>query len=430
MAISLASNKELALSGSGEVSWGIALSDIAAEIDKEVPDNAQITNVTLKFSGTAYNNNIFGALNEYAICGLTNSDSDAASNTSGGTGGTNLFNYGPFEIGGRKTVNIPEQSIDITKYFNENSPHSVQNTSYSRLSVAFTSKAIYNKKYTFSLSLEVTTHTHSYTSKVTTAATCTSAGVRTYTCSCGHSYTESIPALGHSWKTPTYTWSANGKTCTAKRVCSNNSSHTETATATITSAVKTAATCTAKGTTRYTAKFSVSWATTQTKDVQDIAILSHSYTSKVTAPTETSSGYTTHTCSHCGDSYKDTYIHRITAVANDDSYGTVTGGGDYTDGENIILTATPNTGYKFVEWSDGNTDNPRSVTVTGNTTYQAIYERITIPIKVNGKQVIGCYIVPSIKTIVFDVGTTPTVEAIPENSYPLKKLHINGNRTY
>jgi len=41
---------------------------------------------------------------------------------------------------------------------------------------------------------------HSYTSKVTTAATCTTAGVKTYTCSnCGDSYTESIAALGHSY---------------------------------------------------------------------------------------------------------------------------------------------------------------------------------------------------------------------------------------
>lgn len=42
-------------------------------------------------------------------------------------------------------------------------------------------------------------HTHSYTATVTTAATCTTAGVRTYTCSCGNSYTESIPATGHKY---------------------------------------------------------------------------------------------------------------------------------------------------------------------------------------------------------------------------------------
>ena len=42
---------------------------------------------------------------------------------------------------------------------------------------------------------------HSYTSKVTKQPTCTTEGVRTYTCSCGKStYTEKIDALGHSYK--------------------------------------------------------------------------------------------------------------------------------------------------------------------------------------------------------------------------------------
>lgn len=46
---------------------------------------------------------------------------------------------------------------------------------------------------------EEDTHTHNYTSAVTTAATCTTAGVRTYACSCGERYTESIPATGHNY---------------------------------------------------------------------------------------------------------------------------------------------------------------------------------------------------------------------------------------
>ncbi|MGN0610362.1 MAG: RICIN domain-containing protein, partial [Ruminiclostridium sp.] len=65
------------------------------------------------------------------------------------------------------------------------------------------------------------THTHSYTSSITTSATCTTAGVRTYKCSCGSSYTESIAALGHSYGS----WStATSATCTSggkeKRTCS------------------------------------------------------------------------------------------------------------------------------------------------------------------------------------------------------------------
>ena len=48
-------------------------------------------------------------------------------------------------------------------------------------------------------------HTHSYTSSVTTAATCTTAGVRTYTCTCGDSYTEEIAATGHNYSNGTCT---------------------------------------------------------------------------------------------------------------------------------------------------------------------------------------------------------------------------------
>jgi len=43
-------------------------------------------------------------------------------------------------------------------------------------------------------------HTHTYTQSVTTAPTCTLAGVNTFTCACGETYTEEIPMLGHDFK--------------------------------------------------------------------------------------------------------------------------------------------------------------------------------------------------------------------------------------
>ena len=42
-----------------------------------------------------------------------------------------------------------------------------------------------------------TPHTHSYTSEVTKAATCTSVGSKKFTCSCGDTYTETIAKLPH-----------------------------------------------------------------------------------------------------------------------------------------------------------------------------------------------------------------------------------------
>ena len=42
-------------------------------------------------------------------------------------------------------------------------------------------------------------HVHNYTAVVTKAATCAEEGVKTYTCSCGSSYTESVPVIAHSF---------------------------------------------------------------------------------------------------------------------------------------------------------------------------------------------------------------------------------------
>ncbi|WP_028510321.1 leucine-rich repeat domain-containing protein [Ruminococcus sp. NK3A76] len=68
------------------------------------------------------------------------------------------------------------------------------------------------------------THTHSYTSKVTTTATCTKNGVKTYTCSCGDSYTETIKATGHKYteKVVKPTYDAQGYTLHTCSVCGNS----------------------------------------------------------------------------------------------------------------------------------------------------------------------------------------------------------------
>ncbi|MDR1591419.1 MAG: leucine-rich repeat protein, partial [Prevotellaceae bacterium] len=42
-----------------------------------------------------------------------------------------------------------------------------------------------------------------------------------------------------------------------------------------------------------------------------------------------------------------------------------------------IIAATPLSGYQFVQWNDGNTDNPRTVTVTKDTTFTATFDIIT-----------------------------------------------------
>lgn len=79
---------------------------------------------------------------------------------------------------------------------------------------------------------------------------------------------------------------------------------------------------------------------------------------------------------------KSTY--NISVTASPSNVGSVSGGGTYTHGNTATLTATPNTGYKFVKWSDGNTSNPRTFTVTGGGTYNAEFEPITYYVTYSG----------------------------------------------
>ena len=69
--------------------------------------------------------------------------------------------------------------------------------------------------------------------------------------------------------------------------------------------------------------------------------------------------------------YVDEYT--ITVLSYNVNIGSVYGGGTYPALLDITLAAIPNAGYEFVSWSDGNTDNPRVITVTENATYIATF---------------------------------------------------------
>jgi len=72
--------------------------------------------------------------------------------------------------------------------------------------------------------------------------------------------------------------------------------------------------------------------------------------------------------------------YTLTVVANPESAGTVTGGGSYKSGESINLTATPNSGYIFINWTKGDvqvsTDaNFAYITKSTNETLTANFEQ-------------------------------------------------------
>lgn len=78
----------------------------------------------------------------------------------------------------------------------------------------------------------------------------------------------------------------------------------------------------------------------------------------------------THTQTDNQDAYSGTVNYTITASANPSEGGTVSGGGSYAQGANCTLTATANTGYTFVNWTEGetqvSTEASYSFVVNGN----------------------------------------------------------------
>ena len=65
--------------------------------------------------------------------------------------------------------------------------------------------------------------------------------------------------------------------------------------------------------------------------------------------------------------------HLVQVLANDPARGRVSGGGVYLIRDTATLSATPWTMYRFLQWSDGDINNPRQIVVTQDTLFTAIF---------------------------------------------------------
>ena len=68
--------------------------------------------------------------------------------------------------------------------------------------------------------------------------------------------------------------------------------------------------------------------------------------------------------------------YSVLAAANEKEMGKVEGAATYAYLSRTQLKATPNTGYKFKEWSDGETANPREILVYSDTAFTAVFMAI------------------------------------------------------
>lgn len=68
--------------------------------------------------------------------------------------------------------------------------------------------------------------------------------------------------------------------------------------------------------------------------------------------------------------------HTITALPDNPLHGSVTGGGSYSYGDTVQLTALAADGYRFVHWSDGMSYNLRNLIMGGDMTVTAVYDQV------------------------------------------------------
>ena len=179
------------------------------------------------------------------------------------------------------------------------------------------------------------------------AATCDSGAVYYMSCICGKFSNASDAqtfvhgsGTGHSYGEASYSFSADNSTCTATRICANNSAHSESETVNTTASV-TPASCIAEGNTKYTAVFTNPAFAEQTKNV---AIPTSGHTDASPAD---------FVCDVCGeliideDAVKNDYIF---GVADNNPFLEINGG--YAGGLGVTTHATNG---KYYENSYGKT---------------------------------------------------------------------------
>jgi hypothetical protein len=77
-----------------------------------------------------------------------------------------------------------------------------------------------------------------------------------------------------------------------------------------------------------------------------------------------------------------TYTISVSVGADQEDWGTVTGGGQYQEGSSVTVTATPNEGYQFVGWQENgqqvSTNANYSFTVSGDVVLLAVFSEVVV----------------------------------------------------
>ena len=120
--------------------------------------------------------------------------------------------------------------------------------------------------------------------------------------------------------------------------------------------------------------------------------------------------------------------YTITASADPVAGGSVTGAGNYEQGAVCTLTATPNTGYAFVNWTKNgtvvSTNASFSFNVSENASYVAHFSILTFTVSVSADPLEGGVVIGG---GTYDYGAMVTVMVIPNSQYAFLNWTENGS---
>ena len=120
-------------------------------------------------------------------------------------------------------------------------------------------------------------------------------------------------------------------------------------------------------------------------------------------------------------------MYTISVTPKPQEGGTVRGAGTYQEGQTCTLSATPATGYTFVNWTEDevelSTDNVYSFTVTGNRNLVANFSPISYTINASVNPAVGGEV---IGTGTYAYGARVTLRVIPNEDYVFLNWTENG----
>ena len=142
----------------------------------------------------------------------------------------------------------------------------------------------------------------------------------------------------------------------------------------------------------------------------------------------------------------DTVFHTLTVVSNNPDWGSVSGGGVYAYGSEVEISAVANEGYRFVQWSDGVTENVRVIVLVEDLELTAEFEEgvgiedvdcdgVTVypnptcgVLYIDGEDVVSVdvYDIGSRRVVSAENVKSVDLSALPAGMYYIRVVHSHG----